>query len=277
VLPYLCFADTHPDWEYWNEFQQTEYRTALLADDLESSHSIQQKVERDGEIEGLFDGISYSKAGCMVRMLLTKLGVDAFRRGMHAFFTEFLHKTADTADLCGSLSRALGVDLEPFFTAWTTRNNYPIVILEDDGTLLQKHFTRGAILDDRWWPLPIVVAYGKGGKVSEHVLELGEEPIKLSIDCDWLKVNRDCRSFCRVWQKGRYFTALLTAVRERQVASADRWAVLVDYRALSQVGLVSSADLRKRDGPARRRGNRGDSHGFLMTPDRRSRRSQRPF
>jgi hypothetical protein len=46
-----------------------------------------------------------------------------------------------------------------------------------------------------------------------------------------------------VWQKGLYSAGLLTAVRERAVGNVDRWAVLVDYRALAQVGVVSSADV----------------------------------
>jgi aminopeptidase N len=135
------------------------------------------------------------------------------------------------------------VDLEPFFIAWTTQNNYPIAILEDDGTLYQRHFTRDAILDDRTWPLPLIITFGKDGQIQEKLIELGPDPIKLDIDCDWLKVNGSCRSFCRVWQKGRYFTQLLSAVRQKQVGNADRWALLVDYRALSSAGQVSSADV----------------------------------
>jgi hypothetical protein len=116
-------------------------------------------------------------------------------------------------------------------------------VLEDDGTLFQKHFTRTAILDDRWWPLPLVISYGKGGEIAEKIVELGKDPITLSIESDWLRVNRDCTSLCRVWQKGRYFNSLLSAVREQVVTNTERWAVLVDYRALAQVGLVSSVDV----------------------------------
>jgi puromycin-sensitive aminopeptidase len=243
VLPYMAFEDLHPDWHYWNEFQQSELKTALLADDLASAHPIQQRVERDGEIEGLFDDISYAKSGCMIRMLLVKLGRDEFRRGMHAYFTEFLHRNADTADLCLCLSRTLNKDLAPFLTAWTTRNNYPIVVLDDDGRLRQRHFTRGRIIDDRWWPLPLVIAYGRGGEVREVTIELGEEPFQTETDCDWVRVNSGCQSLCRVWQQGRFFASLLDAVRARRLPPADRWAVLVDYRALAQAGAASSADV----------------------------------
>jgi puromycin-sensitive aminopeptidase len=243
VLPYLAFAEIHPDWKSWEDFQQADFKSALLADDVATSHPIQQKVERDGQIEGLFDSISYSKSGCMIRMLYEKLGREAFRKGMNAYFTEFMHSNADTADICRCFSRALGVDFEPFFKAWTTQNNYPIAILEDDGTLYQRHFTRSAILDDRFWPLPLVIGFSKNGEIQERTIELGPEPIKLDIDCDWLKINKECRSFCRVWQKGRYFTQLLSAVRQKQIGNADRWALLVDYRSLSQTGLVSSADV----------------------------------
>jgi hypothetical protein len=149
-----------------------------------------------------------------------------------------MHSNADTADLCRCLSRVLEVDLQPFFRAWTTENNYPIVILEANGTVYQRHFTRNAILDDRFWPLPLVIGYSKNGEIQSRTIERESEAIQPDIDCDWLKINKDCRSFCGVWQKGGYFTALLSAV-----GSADRWALLVDYWSLSQTGLISSVDV----------------------------------
>jgi aminopeptidase N len=85
VLPCLAFEELHPDWRFWDEFQQIEFKAALVADDVATSHPIQQTVENGGQIEDLFDPISYSKSGCMIRMLFEKLSRDNFRKGMNAY------------------------------------------------------------------------------------------------------------------------------------------------------------------------------------------------
>jgi aminopeptidase N len=103
-------------------------QAALLADDSDLTHPIHHAVESQGAIEGLFDDISYSKAACVIRLLMVKIGTDAFQRSLHEFFTEFLNKCADTTDLCAVFGRVLGIDMIPFFDAWTKQCNYPIGI-----------------------------------------------------------------------------------------------------------------------------------------------------
>jgi puromycin-sensitive aminopeptidase len=245
IMPYLAFADIHPDWKWWEDFQKSSFKTALLADDSDFTHPIHHAVESEGAIEGLFDDISYSKAACVIRMLMAKVGIDAFQRCLHEFFTEFMNKCADTTDLCAVFGRVLGVDMIPFFDAWTKQCNYPMVILEDDGTLHQKRFSQSGLYEDRQWPIPLVISYGKNDEVQEKTIELGAEPVKLDLDCDWLKLNKDCTSLCRVWQKGRFFTSLLAAIQAQKVSAGDKWALLVDYKALAQIGQISYVDVIK--------------------------------
>jgi puromycin-sensitive aminopeptidase len=245
IMPCLVFADIHPDWKWWEEFQKSSFKTALLADDSDFTHPIHHAVESEGAIEGLFDDISYSKAACVIRMLMAKIGKNAFQRCLHEFFTEFLNKCADTTDLCTVFGRVLGVDMIPFFDAWTKQCNYPMVILEDDGTLHQKRFSQSGLYEDRHWPIPLVISYSKNDEVQEKMIELGAEPVKLDLDCDWLKLNKDCTSLCRVWQKGRFFTSLLAAIQAQKVSAGDKWALLVDYKALAQIGQISYVDVIK--------------------------------
>jgi hypothetical protein len=57
------------------------------------------------------------------------------------------------------------------------------------------------------------------------------------------KINRGCTSLNRVWQKGKYFRDLPATMGAGQVGNADRWALLVGYRALVQAGLISYVDV----------------------------------
>lgn len=243
IFPFMAFQDIHPDWHYWEMFQRANTKRALVTDHSDHTHAIHVEVRSDEEIESVFDDISYCKAACVIRMLMIKLGVDDFRKSLMTYFREFNNKCASTSDLCNIFTRVLGVDMKPFFDAWTLQKNYPIVILEDDGTLHQKRFSQTGLFDDRSWPIPLVIVESKGGVVSEKTIELNKDPIKVDTSADWVKVNKDGASLCRVWQKGKYFTTLLDALKQGSLSVIDRWSILADYQAFAEAGLVSCGDL----------------------------------
>jgi hypothetical protein len=117
----------------------------------------------------------------------------------------------ETIDLCNNFTRVIGYDMKPFFKAGIEQTNYPIVILEDDGTLHQKRFAHRGLFEDRIWPIVLNVMFSRNGDIQAKTIELGGDSINLGIDCDWCKVNHNCTCFCRVWQKGKYFNRVLEA------------------------------------------------------------------
>ena len=66
---------------------------ALSLDGLKSSHPIEQEVKNPAEIGQLFDAISYSKGGSVLRMLERFLGEEPFRNGLRQYLTEHKYGT----------------------------------------------------------------------------------------------------------------------------------------------------------------------------------------
>lgn len=58
---------------------------AFNLDSLLSSHPVESDVKHPGQIDEVFDAISYNKGCAVIRMLVDFLGLPAFRTGISAY------------------------------------------------------------------------------------------------------------------------------------------------------------------------------------------------
>ena len=64
-------------------FVISDLRDAMSVDALTSSRPIvAENIETPAQINGLFDDISYSKGGCIIRMIEHFTGENAFKTGL---------------------------------------------------------------------------------------------------------------------------------------------------------------------------------------------------
>ena len=61
-----------------------------------------------GEVNEIFDTISYKKGCSIIRMLYEWLGDANFRKGMHNYLSKFSYSAAQTEDLWAELEAASG-------------------------------------------------------------------------------------------------------------------------------------------------------------------------
>ena len=117
-----------PEWGMWELFQSEDRNEALEMDALASTHPIEVAVGDPGEINEIFDAISYTKGGSLLRMLESALGPETFRRSLSGYFRKYAYANAQTADLwrcladpsfekAGGVGKALSV--------WTKTPGYP--------------------------------------------------------------------------------------------------------------------------------------------------------
>jgi aminopeptidase N len=175
-------------------------------------------------------------------MLETKVSPVEFRKCLHEYLAELSLGTATGGDLCRIFSRVSGVDLEPYFKAWTMQSNFPLVVLDDDGVLRQYRFLKTGMFEDRKWIIPLEILYGKGDEVHREIISL-EGPFKVPEGCEWIRINADSKTLCRVWQKGNFFKALLNGIENGRLSAIDRSSILLDYQALAQAGLISYTEV----------------------------------
>ncbi len=84
---------------------------ALWADSLATARAVRQPIAAAGDIENVFDGVSYAKAGAVLAMYERWIGADAFQRGIRAYVKQHADGVVTTADFLAAIGAAAGRDV----------------------------------------------------------------------------------------------------------------------------------------------------------------------
>jgi len=90
-------AAMHPEWNIPQDVADGLDGTMNL-DAQPTTRAIRAKAETREEIEQMFDGISYGKAGAVLNMVENYLGRETFRQGVHKYLTEHEYGNATAED-----------------------------------------------------------------------------------------------------------------------------------------------------------------------------------
>lgn len=76
------------------------------ADSTPNTHPILTSVQDADDISAVFDGITYGKGACIIRMLENALGENNFRQGIKNYLNKYKFQNTLTKDLWTELSEA---------------------------------------------------------------------------------------------------------------------------------------------------------------------------
>jgi aminopeptidase N len=204
----------------------------LLTEDVPpDTHAVYAKGYT-GDIDGLFDAVTYDKAGMILYQILAAIGSGAFQAALRRWYSERAWQSAGHDDLVALLSEY--GDMSRFVTM-LERPGYPLIILDDDGTILQVPFS--FVPGAEVWDVPLVVMFEENNIITKWAVWLGSEPVTVSAGADWVCLNPDLELECRVWHRGRWSDALKRAREEEKVPYLAWWRVQDDLDALFVLGL----------------------------------------
>jgi len=143
---------------------------------------------------------NYEKGAWVLHMLRTRLGDEAFFRGLRAYYSEHREANATTEDLRKALEKSSGNNLREFFARWIYGSGHPIYELTtaiaglpgggNSVTIILKQTQAGpAFLD----PVPVEITHGgvttritiqPKGKLTTYQFQAGKVPISVQIDPD---------------------------------------------------------------------------------------------
>jgi aminopeptidase N len=86
-----------PEWKIPEEVA-SDLNVTLNLDAEKVTRAIRAKAETPAEINEMFDGISYGKAGAVLRMVENYVGEETFRKGVHAYLEAHLYANATAED-----------------------------------------------------------------------------------------------------------------------------------------------------------------------------------
>ncbi len=239
-----------PEWEMWTQFVSSDTNSALSLDGLRSSHPIEQEVKDPAEIGQLFDAISYSKGGSVLRMLEDFLGEETFREGLRRYISRHQYDNAVTRDLWNALGEASGKPVAEIMDTWVQQTGYPVLDVEaahaDDGIELhasQSRFVYEHLVDpdateDTTWHVPLKVSAQDGASASA-LMDSPQATIRLASDAGgWVKVNPDQVGFYRVNYGGDGWERLRPALEGMEVSAIDRLGLQNDAFALARAAYL---------------------------------------
>ena len=90
-------AVLHPEWKL-DQIVAADVNDALNIDSAPTTRAIRAKADTPDEINEMFDGIAYDKAGDVLLTVENYLGKETFRKGVHAYLSAHLYANATAED-----------------------------------------------------------------------------------------------------------------------------------------------------------------------------------
>jgi puromycin-sensitive aminopeptidase len=122
-----CLDDFKPEYQCWVGFSR-DREMALSLDGLHSTRPIEFPVSTPGEVESMFDVLTYEKGASLLRMLEQWLGTDRFRDGVRRYLAAHRYGNTETTDLWDAIEEsAEGLPIRALMESWIRQGGHPLV------------------------------------------------------------------------------------------------------------------------------------------------------
>ncbi|MBI2547218.1 MAG: M1 family metallopeptidase [Candidatus Aenigmarchaeota archaeon] len=231
-MAYKAVNAFFPEWEMWEEFIRDETERALDDDSLKATHPIDVKVENPHQIEELFDAISYSKGGSILRMIEKYLGEETFRKGVSNYLSQNKYSNATSEDLWVSLSKVSNQPVKKIMSSWIKQAGYPLVgaTRQNNKLILSQHrFVFNQTDNKTKWMIPVVIKADNSSDPLAGLLDKKEKQIRIDQSISQIKINYNQTGFYRVKYPDAHLANLLSFISMKHLSSLDRWGIQNDY------------------------------------------------
>jgi aminopeptidase N len=239
----------NPSWKWW-ESEDGSKEVAMRADARVTSHSIQQHVTDELQVDNSFDPeITYNKGEAVLRMFEAYMGPDTFRAGIRSYMKAHAFSNATTVDLWNALGAASHRNIGAIAADWTQQGGFPLVSVAASCdaagmrsiVLSQQRFLlSGTDPQSSKWRIPLQVRSGAAGKTQAVLLTQDGQRVSAGRCDEALSVNADAIGFYRT--RYDYATFSVDAKNFGGLPDADRIALLDDQWALVESGKDSLAN-----------------------------------
>ncbi|KAF7351371.1 Aminopeptidase 1 [Mycena sanguinolenta] len=251
----------------WGLSSSTSTSTkAFSLDSGLSSHPVEVICPDANKINQIFDGLSYSKAAAVLRMLSSFVGEDRFLKGVSLYLKEGLYGNRTTSDLWRGVEQATGwqpystlppltlasdINVSQIMDAWISKPGFPVVTIEETSHgvhLKQSRFLfTGQETEETLWVIPLqILSLDGSGQVHitrDAVMREREQFFALDTNSPF-KINSGSTGYYRVLYSPDRLKAIgAEAAKEASVFSvADRVGLVNDAFALAKADLLKMSD-----------------------------------
>jgi len=228
----------HPDWKL-PEQVALENQATLDLDAQHITRTIRAKAETPDEINEMFDGISYGKAGAMLLMVENYLGEETFRQGVHKYLAAHLYGNATAEDFWSAQTEVSHKPVDKIMNSLVSQPGEALLtfgsVAGSSVPVAQRRFflnAANAAGNSEAWTLPVCFK-GSTEKHCEVITEREQQqPIPAA---PFLFANAEGKGYYRSNYSEENYRKLLSNV-ESQLTPEERISLLGDQWALTRAG-----------------------------------------
>ena len=150
-----------PEWDIPQD-EASDLNKTLDLDGRRVTRTIRARAETPGEINEMFDGITYGKAAAVLLMTENYLGDEAFRAGVHRYLQAHMYGNATAEDFWNTLQQSSGKPVDKIMESLVTQPGEPLltfgVVRDGSVKVTQKRFflnPREKEDEQQSWTLPV--------------------------------------------------------------------------------------------------------------------------
>ena len=121
-----CTAAMHPEWNI-PQLVAVDKQVTLNIDAQPTTRAIRASADTPEEIDQMFDGIAYGKAGDVLLMLENYLGEKTFRKGVHAYLAAHEYGNATAEDFWNAQTEVSGKPVDKIMESLVAQPGAPIL------------------------------------------------------------------------------------------------------------------------------------------------------
>ena len=235
-------AAWHPEWNIPQDVAR-DRNTTLDLDAQRTTRTIRAKAETPDEINEMFDGITYGKAGTMLLMVENYEGEETFRRGVHNYLSAHMYGNATAEDFWNAQTEASHKPIDKIMESFVAQPGEPILTLASpaDGSVSisqGRFFLNPSMKADeaQTWSVPVCFKTSNPGGVCE-VLSAAQQSLKTP-DAPYLFADAEGKGYYRTSYPANVYAEIEANVEtdltpeERVSFIGDEWAKVHANRAL---------------------------------------------
>ena len=224
-------AAMHPEWNI-DQDVATDLDDTMNLDAQATTHPIRAHAETRNEIEEMFDGISYGKAGNVLLMVENYLGPETFRQGVHNYLAAHLYANATAEDFWNAQTATSHKPVDKIMQSLVAQPGVPLLTFGQEANGEVAVQQRRFFLDPditantaQRWTLPVCFKAQAPGQTSASTSPAsdytGQDCQLLTPSDSALKVPAGGLFFANAGGKGYYRSAYPTSVYTNLVAHVE--------------------------------------------------------
>jgi aminopeptidase N len=231
----------HPEWNFPQD-DAASLNETLNLDAEKTTRTIRASASTPDEINEMFDGIAYGKAGAVIGMVENYLGEEVFRQGVHNYLQAHLYGNATAEDFWNAQTANAHLPVDQIMSSFVTQPGVPLLTLSERRAggipIEQSRFflssTVGADEEQKW---TVPVCLKTSAQPICRVLRPEDASVPVPMDTGWpmLYVNGGGKGYYRTEYTPEQLKAIV-AKAETALTPPEKIGLLGDRWALVQSG-----------------------------------------